>query len=126
MHPFTICTLPSSGEMVFFVRPHRGFTARLKKLVETRYGTMAMSIDGPYGNSGTVSKLAASDKVLLIAGGSGTGYLLPLLKSILQDPTSSAEVHVTIAVRKSTSAYWIVDEFERVLGSHNSNRKGAD
>jgi hypothetical protein len=27
MHPFTICSLPSSGEMVFFVRPHRGFTA---------------------------------------------------------------------------------------------------
>ena len=72
MHPFTICSLPSSGEMVFFVRPHRGFTGRLKKLVETRYGTMAMSIDGPYGNRGTASKLASSDKVHLIAGSSGT------------------------------------------------------
>jgi ferric-chelate reductase len=109
--------------MVFFVRPYRGFTSRLKKLVETRYGTMAMSIDGPYGNSGTASKLAYSDKALLIAGGSGTRYLLPLLESILQDPTSTAEIHVTITVRDSTSAHWIVDEFERVLGSHTSNRK---
>jgi predicted ferric reductase len=123
MHPFTICSFPSSGEMVFFVRPHRGFTGRLKKLVETRYETMAMSIDGPYGNRGTASKLASSDKALLIADGSGTGYLLPLLESILQDPTSTAEVQVTIAVRHFTSAHWIVDEFERVLGSHTSNRK---
>jgi hypothetical protein len=46
-----------------------------------------------------------------------------LLESILQAPTSTAEVHVTIAVRHSSSAHWIVDEFERVLGSHTSNRK---
>lgn len=109
--------------MVFFVRPHRGFTARLKKLVETRYGTMAMSIDGPYGNRSTASKLASSDKALLIAGGSGTGYLLPFLERILQDPTSTAEIHVTIALRHFTTAHWIVDEFERVLGSHSSNKK---
>jgi predicted ferric reductase len=123
MHPFTICSLPSSGEMVFFIRPHRGFTGRLKKLVETRYGTMAMSIDGPYGNSDTASKLASSDTAILIAGGSGTGYLLPLLQSILQENISTAEVHVTIAVRHSDSAHWIVGELERVLESHTSNRK---
>jgi hypothetical protein len=46
-----------------------------------------------------------------------------LLESILGDPTSTAEVHVTIAVRNFTSAHWVVDEFERVLGSHTSNRK---
>jgi NAD(P)H-flavin reductase len=84
---------------------------------------MAMSIDGPYGNRDTANKLAYYDKALLIAGGSGTGYSLPLLESILGDPTSTAEVHVTIAVRNSTSAHWVVDKFERVLGSHTSNRK---
>jgi ferric-chelate reductase len=109
--------------MVFFIRPHRAFTGRLKKLVETRYGTMAMSIDGPYGNSDTASKLASSDTAILIAGGSGTGYLLPLLQSILQENISTAEVHVTIAVRHSDSAHWIVGELERVLESHTSNRK---
>ena len=36
---------------------------------------------------------------------------------------STAEIHVTIAVRHSISAHWIVDEFERVLGSHTPNRK---
>jgi NAD(P)H-flavin reductase len=84
---------------------------------------MAMSIDGLYGNSSTASKLALSDKALLIAGGSGTRCLLPLLESILQDPTSAAEIHVTIAVRHSATAHWIIDEFERVLGSHTFNRK---
>jgi NAD(P)H-flavin reductase len=78
-----------------------------------------MSIDGPYGNRDTANKLAYYDKTLLIAG----GYSLPLLESILGDPTSTAEVHVTIAVRNSTSAHWIVDKFERVLESHTSNRK---
>jgi NAD(P)H-flavin reductase len=84
---------------------------------------MAMSIDGPYGNRDTANKLAYYDKTLLIAGGSGTGYSLPLLESILGDPTSTAEVHVTIAVRDSTSVHWVVDEFEPVLGSHIANRK---
>ena len=49
--------------------------------------------------------------------------MLPLLENILQEPTSTAEIHVTIAVRHSSSAHWIIDEFERVLGSHTSNRK---
>jgi predicted ferric reductase len=123
MHPFTIGSLPSTGEMIFFVRSHRGFTGRLKKLVGTGYGTMAMSIDGPYGNTDTANRLASSDKALLITGGSGTGYLLPLLQSILQDPNSNAEVYVTIAVRQSISAHWIVDELQRVLEACTSNRK---
>jgi ferric-chelate reductase len=84
---------------------------------------MAMSIDGPYGNGDTASKLASSDTAILIAGGLGTGYILPLLQSILQENTSTAEVHVTIAVRHSDSAHWIVGELERVLESHPPNRK---
>jgi ferric-chelate reductase len=84
---------------------------------------MTMSIDGPYGNGDTASKLASSDTAILIAGGSGTGYILPLLQSILQENTSTAEVHVTIAVRHSDSAHWIVGELERVLESHPPNRK---
>jgi NAD(P)H-flavin reductase len=81
------------------------WSGRLKKLAETRYGTMAMRIDGPYGNGDTASKLASSDTAILIAGGSGTGYILPLLQSILQENTSTAEVHITIAVRHSDSAH---------------------
>ncbi len=123
MHPFTICSLPPSGEMVFLVRPHEGFTGCLKKLVETRYGTMAMSIDGPYGDTGIAHKISSPDKAFLIAGGSGAGYLLPLLQSILQDPISTAELHVAIAVRHYDSARWIIDELERVLESRTSNRK---
>jgi hypothetical protein len=46
-----------------------------------------------------------------------------LLESTLQDPTSTAKVHVTIVIRHSTLAHWIIEEFERVLGSHTSNTK---
>jgi len=109
--------------MVFFVRPHRGFTGRLKKLVETRYGTMAMSIDGPYGNSGTASRLASFDKALLLLEVQGLDTCYHCSKAFYKKPTSTAEVHVTIAVRNSTSAHWVVDEFERVLGSHTANGK---
>jgi len=82
-----------------------------------------MSIDGPYGNSDIASRLAASDKAILISGGSGTGYLLSLLQSILQDPTSTAKVHVIIAVRYNDAARCIVDELERVFEFHKLDRK---
>jgi NAD(P)H-flavin reductase len=119
-HPFTICSLPSSGEMVFYLRPHKGITGALKDMIETKFGTMPMSIDGPYGNRDVASTLATHENVMLIAGGSGTGFLFPIIESLLLGGSNCPDVHMVMAIRNSDSASWIVGALERVIGSKNT------
>jgi ferredoxin-NADP reductase len=118
-HPFTICSLPDSKEMVFYVRPQAGITARLKTLIGTRRGFMPMSIDGPYGDGGVSTRLAAHTSVVLIAGGSGAGVLFPLLEDLLKKAGSSSklDVKVVIAVRHLDSAVWISDVLDGILAA---------
>jgi predicted ferric reductase len=56
-HPFTICSLPGSGKMEFYVKPAEGFTARMAKLAGSGQ-RIPVSIDGPYGDALTVQKLS--------------------------------------------------------------------
>lgn len=100
--------------MEFYIRPASGFTARMAKLAE-RGERVPVSIDGPYGDPLTYQKLSEKDKVVLIAGGSGSGYLLPLLESLLREPKSRVhEIRAVIAVRHRESAAWLVDAVEGI------------
>jgi hypothetical protein len=105
--------------MVFYIRPHKGITGALKNTIENKFGTMPMSIDGPYGNRDVASTLATHDKVMLIVGGSGTGFLFPIIESLLLDGSNCPGVHVIVAIKNSDSASWIILALERVIGSKN-------
>jgi ferric-chelate reductase len=80
-HPFTICSLPSSGEMVFYIRPHKGITGALKNMIENKFGVMLMSIDGPYRNRDVAGTLATHGKVLPSQEDRGLGFYSPLSKA---------------------------------------------
>ncbi|TVY20807.1 Ferric/cupric reductase transmembrane component 7 [Lachnellula arida] len=114
-HPFTICSLPGSGRMEFYVKPAGGFTARMMKLAGTGK-RIPVSIDGPYGDSLTAQKLGEKDTVVLIAGGSGAGYLLPLLETLVRKPERGGnDVKVVIAVRHKQSVDWLLNAMEGIL-----------
>jgi predicted ferric reductase len=66
---------PHWKELVFFINVHRGFTRRLRD-VANKCGKAKVFLDGPYGNS---PDLAGYDTSVLIAGGSGVSFTLPLL-----------------------------------------------
>ncbi|KUJ12464.1 uncharacterized protein LY89DRAFT_208058 [Mollisia scopiformis] len=119
-HPFTICSLPDSGEMVFYMKPQGGFTARLKSLVQSQKGWMPMSVDGPYGDTDTASTLASHEKPLIIAGGSGVGYLLGVLRGVLKEAGRAKDIKAIIAVRHSSSASWILETVESILSETKS------
>lgn len=120
-HPFTICSLPDSKKMEFFVKPAGGFTARMAKLAE-RGERIPVNIDGPYGDALTVEKLSEKDKAVLIAGGSGAGYLLPFLKSLVRDTMARAtDVKVVIAVRHRDSLDWLHDAIDSILSVQKQN-----
>lgn len=87
-HPFTMCSLPSTSsdkrsEMVFYIRPRRGFTARLHNYAMTRPGVQVpVLVDGPYGGIDN-QKYFGSDRLVVFAGGSGAGWMLPFVEQFL-------------------------------------------
>lgn len=98
-HPFTIASIdttrdetpsdiiPKAGqeapdetdpfwkELVFFVNIQGGFTKRLREAAR-KGGKLKVFVDGPYGNPPNLSDY---DTSVLVAGGSGVSFALPLL-----------------------------------------------
>ena len=66
---------PFWNELVFFINVHSGFTKRLSNVAE-KGGKVKVFIDGPYGKS---PDLTDYDTSVLVAGGSGVSFTLPLL-----------------------------------------------
>ena len=94
-HPFTIASIPhsingdgledeesSEKEVVFLIRGYSGFTGRLREhaSVKSKPASVPAYIDGPYG---IPPDLKSYSTCILIAGGSGISYTLPLLYDII-------------------------------------------
>ena len=99
-HPFTICSLPipnrspspstedpmrSPLTMNFYISPRSGLTARLSSLTQQSPGgkNVRVLLDGPYGGL-KHRTLQSFNKALLIAGGAGAGFTLPVIEDFLQ------------------------------------------
>lgn len=130
VHPFSACSLPAydaldnraKSELIFFIRPQRGFTARLARHVESHSQTqIRVLLDGPYGGVNS----PVHDHNLVIAGGSGAGWVLPFialfLRRIQQQQQQAAEkkpnlsMRVVLASRDLATQSWfeqaVADEF---------------
>lgn len=116
-HPFTICSLPSrtkdeTSSLAFYITPtSSGFTARLASLAQSQpQATVPLLLDGPYSGIGAGS-LAKFDKALILAGGSGAGFTLPVIEDILLNQSLRADgrktsIHVVLATRSSETLTW--------------------
>ncbi|KAG2138460.1 ferric reductase NAD binding domain-containing protein [Suillus clintonianus] len=71
---------PFWKELVFLVNVHGGFTKKLKE-VAARKGKVKVFVDGPYGPS---PDLGSYDTSVLVAGGSGISYTLPVFLSVIE------------------------------------------
>ncbi|RDW65558.1 hypothetical protein BP5796_10250 [Coleophoma crateriformis] len=125
-HPFTISSLPSSGLMVFYIKPHTGgLTERLHNLANQSNGNkVAVSIDGPYGHSSVAQTLSTYDKVLLVAGGSGSTFILPILEALTFTPGQRA-IKIVVATKSTDSSTWFVDAVSQIL-SQSTPQHGAN
>lgn len=134
-HPFTIASLDASTnplssvnlikrEMKFIIRPHAGLTARLADLAASSSSSSSHSLrvllDGPYGAATPLSTvLAGSTTALLVAGGTGISFVLPLLRALVE---GTNEIHVVRhvklvwAVRSAACVEWVREDLERVIG----------
>ena len=145
-HPFTISSLPRSArlsdakrkaegdvegkesEIIFYVKPKRGITARLAALADKAPGcTMKVYLEGPYGGLNT--SLERFDEAVLITGGSGGGFSLGVVEEVLraQKPASDGDedrgkraLNVVFATRNPSTAEWYTEELDALVSMYGS------
>ncbi|KAG1870821.1 ferric reductase NAD binding domain-containing protein [Suillus subluteus] len=108
-------SVPFWKELVFFINVREGFTARLKDAA-LKGDKVKVFVDGPYGPS---PNLGSYDTSVLVAGGSGVSYALPVLLDIIErvrDGESRCRRVVFIwSIRSLDHIHWINDVLIRAL-----------
>ncbi|KAJ4337931.1 hypothetical protein N0V87_004278 [Didymella glomerata] len=125
-NPFTIASLPSiDRELLLVARTLNGNTAHLASLAQklaqggtglpmlpTATGDIAilpLALEGPYGASNRLPDLTDFDKVLLVAGGVGATFIMPLYRLLAEvhDSTPGAtQVRCVWCVQKLADTQW--------------------
>ncbi|KAI0529793.1 ferric reductase like transmembrane component [Xylaria digitata] len=110
-NPFSIAAVDeSSGELILVARRHDGPMTRAFANFASNTSAdskVKLAFDGPYGCAKRFPNLAGPDfdRILLVAGGVGATFTLPLYRWILaENPT--ARVQMVWAVRAAGDATW--------------------
>ncbi|KAG1727437.1 ferric reductase NAD binding domain-containing protein, partial [Suillus lakei] len=106
---------PFWTELVFFINVRQGFTARLKDAASTS-DKVKIFVDGPYGSS---PNLGSYDTSVLVAGGSGVSYTLPVLLDIIEHvrdgKSNCCRVVFVWSIRSVNHIHWIDEALIRAL-----------
>ncbi|KAG2346403.1 hypothetical protein BDR05DRAFT_988089 [Suillus weaverae] len=106
---------PFWKELVFFINVREGFTARLKDAA-LKGNKVKVFVDGPYGPS---PNLGSYDTSVLVAGGSGVSYTLPVLLDIIErvrnGESGCRRVVFIWSIRSVDHIHWIDDVLIRAL-----------
>lgn len=115
LNPFTIANLPNKdGNMRLIIRPLSGTTNLLSALAETdaRRQPTPIIVEGPYGSAPYWPDLLKfHDRILLVAGGVGATFTLPIYRSLLQNvgresPALRSKIRSIWSVRRIANASW--------------------
>jgi NAD(P)H-flavin reductase len=117
-NPFTVAAVDEeSGDLTLVARHCGGpMTAALGRLAgaarpnnnRTNEDKIPLSIEGPYGAASRFAKLCTDfDRILLVAGGVGATFTLPLYRAIVNE-NPSARVEMVWAIRGAGDATWAV------------------
>lgn len=120
-HPFTISTTygpdpsPSGNKLIFYARVHDGFTRKLRDRA-TEGEKFRVFLDGPYDSPPALVGYSTS---ILIAGGSGIAFILPLLIDLIgqarRGETTCRRVVFVWSIRESENIHWIKDSLSQCL-----------
>ncbi|KAH8122162.1 ferric reductase like transmembrane component-domain-containing protein [Trichoderma asperelloides] len=119
-HPFTICSSPlekpnEQCELTFYVRPEKGFTAKLYQYgLEKPGGSVSVLVDGPYGGI-NMQRYQDSDHLLVISGGSGVGWCLPFIEQFAK--------HRLLSADEEQGQVVCSDRKEALAAKHSGNRR---
>jgi NAD(P)H-flavin reductase len=141
-HPFTISSIPEDGKLEFLIRAQKGGTKRFLDYASkhdhihtdtpgtgTGLGDAAavgklkprtVFLEGPYG---TLRPLSQFDSVILIAGGMGVTFTMPLLRDLVARwkknggrQAVTRRIRVIWAIRSRAHLGWFETQLRSVLG----------
>ncbi|TFK53328.1 iron reductase [Heliocybe sulcata] len=127
-HPFSIASInsPDSAEkpaddkgdayfkeLVFLVNARGGFTRRLAEKAARGETSVMAFLDGPYG---VTPDLSCSETIVLIAGGTGISYTLPLLLSAISKGTARRVLFIW-AIRDKSHLQWVSAAIKQALAT---------
>lgn len=142
IHPFTACSLPqpvadmkcTQSELVLYIRPQGGFTARLARFAQSKpEASVRVLLDGPYGGV-DMRKIEQSQHQLVVAGGSGAGWVLPMItafirkqqcQSVGETRNKRGVMRVVLATRDTATAQWFEEAVRQTISNHQ-DRAGRD
>ncbi|CAI7649760.1 unnamed protein product [Penicillium pancosmium] len=106
----------------FLIRKYDGYTGSLYEAAQNQPGKiLRCSIDGGYGQ---VPDFTDFDRVILVAGGSGSTFTFSIALDMIKEATAS-DVHKTIdfiwAVKRSESLQWFEQEINQLQESEHVN-----
>lgn len=82
---------------------------------------MRVILDGPYGGI-DLPKIMACPQQLVVAGGSGAGWIMPLLSAfLLRQPlagSSTLSLKIVLATREAATRAWFEDAIRDLLAEH--------
>lgn len=117
-HPFTIMSIPEEGALRFIIRKQTGFTSDLHKHEMQR--SVKCAIDGPYGSLKT-TRFNKYPNVLLIGGGVGITFILPILKSLLYRAHSKQAITFIWTARGQLPFEYFAKELRQVVQRQQEN-----
>lgn len=142
-NPFTIASIPGTDkELLLVARTLDGNTKYLADLARslaqggsgipmlpTAGGDipiLPIALEGPYGASTRLPDLSTYDRVLLVAGGVGATFIMPVYRSIvdLHDPSpAGTKIRCIWAVQKLAETQWA---FEAASSSKEDHEEAAE
>lgn len=119
-NPFTIASIPArDDELLLVTRTLNGNTKHLAELAKSLSAAgadgdngsdIALALEGPYGSSTRLPDFSSFDKILLVAGGVGATFIMPVYRSIIESgedrQADSQQVRCIWAVRKLAETQW--------------------
>lgn len=118
-NPFTVAAVDNENGDLTLVARHSGgpMTKALGRLAhaaksnsrnETDEHKIPLSIEGPYGSVTSFPQLCSNfDRVLLVAGGVGATFTIPIYRSIISE-NPGARIEMVWAIRDAGDATWAV------------------
>ncbi|KAJ6124350.1 Riboflavin synthase-like beta-barrel [Penicillium samsonianum] len=113
-HPFTIASIPEDNKMKFFIRAENGGTRRFFRYASKSNGLLGdeqvarmsdttVFIEGPYGS---IRPLRQFDSVILLAGGMGATFTIPLLRDVVSAwkmESNGSKEHIPARIARLTA-----------------------
>ena len=120
VNPFTIASLPAKDKQLLLVtRTLNGNTKSLADLARSPSAeigpgetspSIPIALEGPYGASAHIPNLSKFDRVLLVAGGVGATFVMPIYRNIVEHEgvfrSANPQIRFVWAVRKLAETQW--------------------